>query len=132
MWSPDGGSLLFTSGSSVRPGVVYRKRSDGTGVVDTVLRLARGLNEVVLTPDSTRFLLRLTVPGSRDIVQGRRGRDTAVPFVASPTHQEIGPALSPDGKWLAYPSNEFGCDEVYVRPYPDVTSGRWQLSQAGG
>ena len=45
---------------------------------------------------------------------------------------EISPALSPDGKWLAYASNESGRFEVYVRPYPDVNSGRWQVSQAGG
>jgi len=123
VWSPDGRSLLFTTG---------RKPADGTGGVDTVVRLARGLNEVVLTPDSTTFLVRLTAPGSRDIVQAQRGRDTAVPLVASPAYQEIGPALSPDGKWLAYASNESGRYEVYVRPYPDVNAGRWQLSQAGG
>jgi eukaryotic-like serine/threonine-protein kinase len=132
VWSPDGRSLLFTSGSSERRGFVFRKPADGTGVMDTVVRLARGLNEVVVTPDSTTFLVRLVAPGSRDIVQARRGRDTAVPLVASPTYQEIGPALSPDGKWLAYASNESGRYEVYVRPYPDVNAGRWQLSQAGG
>ncbi|MEY2666396.1 MAG: hypothetical protein RLZZ384_567, partial [Pseudomonadota bacterium] len=44
---------------------MFRKPADGTGVVDTVVRLARGLNEVVLTPESTTFLVRLTVPGSR-------------------------------------------------------------------
>ncbi len=132
VWSPDGRSLLFTSGSSGRRGFVFRKPADGTGVVDTVVRLARGLNEVVVTPESTTFLVRLTAPGSRDIVQAQRGRDTAVPLVASPTYQEIGPALSPDGKWLAYASNESGRYEVYVRPYPDVNAGRWQLSQAGG
>ena len=132
VWSPDGRSLLFTSGSSVRRGFVLRKPADGTGVMDTVLRLARGLTEVVLTPDSTTFLVRLTAPGSRDIVRAQRGRDTAVPLVASPTCQEFGPALSPDAKWLAYASNESGRYEVYVRPYPDVNAGRWQVSQAGG
>ena len=132
VWSPDGRSVLFASGSSVRPGFVFRQRSDGTGAVDTVLRIAREVIEVVPTPDSTRFLLRLSNPGSRDIVQGQRGRDTATPLLASPTFQEISPALSPDGKWLAYASNESGRFEVYVRPYPDVNSGRWQVSQAGG
>jgi serine/threonine-protein kinase len=132
VWSPDGRSLLFTSGSSGRLGFVFRKPADGTGVMDTVVRLARGLNEVVVTPESTTFLVRLIGPGSRDIVQAQRGRDTAVPLVASPTYSEIAPALSPDGKWLAYASNESGRYEVYVRPFPDVNAGRWQLSQAGG
>ena len=40
--------------------------------------------------------------------------------------------ISPDGRWLAYRSNESGRDEVYVRPFPDVESGRWQVSTAGG
>jgi len=132
VWSPDGRSLLFTSGSGERRGFVFRKPADGTGVLDTVVRLARGLNEVVVTPDSTTFLVRLVAPGSRDIVQAQRGRDTAVPLVASPAYQEIGPSLSPDGNWLAYASNESGRYEVYVRPYPNVNAGRWQLSQAGG
>jgi serine/threonine-protein kinase len=113
-----------TGGRLVRRGFVFRKPADGTGG-DTVVRLARGLNEVVVTPESTTFLVRLTAPGSRDIVQAQRSRDTAVPLVASPASQEIGPALSPDGKWLAYASNESGRYEVYVRPYPDVNGGRW-------
>ena len=45
---------------------------------------------------------------------------------------EQGPALSPDGRWLAYSSNEMGRGEVHVRPFPDVNSGRWQVSVNGG
>ncbi len=41
-------------------------------------------------------------------------------------------ALSPDGHWLAYVSDETGQDEVYVRPYPDIDSGKWRISTAGG
>jgi Tol biopolymer transport system component len=40
--------------------------------------------------------------------------------------------LSPDGRWLAYQSNESGQVEVYVRPFPDVEGGRWQISTGGG
>lgn len=45
---------------------------------------------------------------------------------------EFGASLSPDGRWLAYTSNETGQREVYVRPFPDVESGRWQISTDGG
>jgi serine/threonine-protein kinase len=41
-------------------------------------------------------------------------------------------ALSPDGRWVAYESNESGQFEVYVRPFPDVNGGRWQVSSGGG
>jgi len=40
--------------------------------------------------------------------------------------------ISPDGRWLAYQSDESGRFEVYVRPYPDVNGGRWQVSATGG
>ena len=42
------------------------------------------------------------------------------------------PALSPDGQWLAYESDQSGRFEVYVRPYPNVDTGRWQVSTNGG
>ena len=42
------------------------------------------------------------------------------------------PALSPDGRWLAYSSNESGQTEVYVRPFPDIARGLWQVSTTGG
>jgi Tol biopolymer transport system component len=42
------------------------------------------------------------------------------------------PEVSPDGRWLAYQSNESGEPEVYVRPYPDVDGGRWQISTQRG
>ena len=45
---------------------------------------------------------------------------------------EANAAVAPDGRWLAYQSNESGRDEVYVRPFPNVDSGRWQVSTGGG
>jgi serine/threonine-protein kinase len=41
-------------------------------------------------------------------------------------------AISPNGRWLAYQSNESGQYEVYVRPFPDIEKGRWQVSVGGG
>ena len=40
--------------------------------------------------------------------------------------------ISPDGRWLAYESDESGQEEIYVRPFPDVNGGRWQVSTGGG
>ena len=42
------------------------------------------------------------------------------------------PALSPDGRWLAYVSNESGQPEIYVPPFPNIDEGKWQVSPAGG
>jgi len=54
-----------------------------------------------------------------------------VSLVATPA-VELYPALSPDGRWLAYSSNESGTAEVYVRPFPETASAKWQVSTAGG
>ena len=43
-----------------------------------------------------------------------------------------GANVSPDGNWLAYVSNETGRNQVYVRPFPDITAGKWQASTEGG
>jgi serine/threonine-protein kinase len=48
------------------------------------------------------------------------------------TFNEWFPAVSPDGRWIAHTSNESGRTEVYVRPFPDVERGRWQVSTDGG
>jgi len=45
---------------------------------------------------------------------------------------ETQPRMSPDGKWMAYSSDETGKNEVYVRPFPDVNKGKWQVSAGGG
>ena len=44
---------------------------------------------------------------------------------------EFAGTLSPDGRWLAYYSTESGRQEVYVRPFPGIDTGRWQISTAG-
>ena len=59
------------------------------------------------------------------------GAPGLVPIVASP-FTELHPALSPDGRWIAYTSNESGANEVYVRPFPIAGGGRWQVSNGGG
>jgi serine/threonine-protein kinase len=58
--------------------------------------------------------------------------DTApTPLLAEPHHEGL-PALSPDGRWLAYVSTETGMDQVFVRPFPAVLNGKWQISTGGG
>jgi len=47
-------------------------------------------------------------------------------------YDEQGSALSPDSHWLAYVSNEQGENEVFIRPFPDVNGGKWQVSSGGG
>jgi Tol biopolymer transport system component/tRNA A-37 threonylcarbamoyl transferase component Bud32 len=58
------------------------------------------------------------------------GASEPVQFLASPS-DEVSPSISPDGRWIAYASDESGTAEVYVRPYPDAGNA-WQISSGGG
>jgi Tol biopolymer transport system component len=62
----------------------------------------------------------------------RRGDSTARVLSKGARFAEDGPTFSPDSRWLAYASTESGQSEVYVRPFPDVNAGKWQVSIGGG
>ena len=90
------------------------------------------LGQVTASRDG-RWLILRTAPasGTPDIAGLKTGDTTLVPLVVSAA-LEFYPALSPDGRWLAYASNESGKSEVYVRPFPETASAKWQVSTAGG
>jgi hypothetical protein len=73
-----------------------------------------------------------TVPGVRDVYARRVQGDAPPITVAAGPADEYMPAISPDGRWIAYVSLEAGKEEVYVRPVPGVDRARWQVSPAGG
>jgi Tol biopolymer transport system component/tRNA A-37 threonylcarbamoyl transferase component Bud32 len=130
-WSADGRDVLYVSDrSGSGAGPVYGRRADGTG--SPRLLSARDVGQVTTSRDGKWLILR-TAPGTGppDIVGLKSGDSTVVPLVATPA-VELFPALSPDGRWLAYASNESGTFEVYVRPFPETASAKWQVSTAGG
>jgi hypothetical protein len=65
------------------------------------------------------------------LYEGRLGGAPARAVTAQ-SKEDGHPAVSPDGRWLAYASDESGTSEIYVRPFPDAASARWQVSTAGG
>ena len=129
-WAPNGQRVLWAAGTSALGSPLRSRRADGTGAVDTLFMSKRNVHKVVLTPDSNTFILHLA--GVVDIGLWHRGDTAIIPLLAAPVVNALSPALSPDGRWLAYTSDTTGRFEVYVRPYPNVDAGRWQVSQAGG
>ncbi len=132
-WSPAGNFLYFISDRD-DVGSVFVKPIDGAG---TPLRVAlpesRPIFEVVPIDDST-LVLRTDnqAPGNGDILLAHMGGDTTVTSLVATPAEELAPAVSPDRRWLAYTSDESGSNEVYVRPFPNVTTGVFRVSRNGG
>ena len=133
-WTADGRRIMFTSRRAGQYDLHVR-RADGTGPTELLLDLEQPILEVQRAPDGEWFVLRLGgvsgVTGIRDLVGLRQGDSVTVPLAVEP-YDEKGAALSPDGRWLAYESNETGRNEIYVRPFPNAADGKWQVSADGG
>jgi eukaryotic-like serine/threonine-protein kinase len=132
VWSPDGQHLVF---GSERSGVsnLYRQAADGSGGQEHLLESDSLQMPISYTPDG-RLLVSVGVTGQqRDIhLLSLEGEKRIVPLIQGPAN-ELTAEVSPDGRWIAYDSDESGQFEVYVRAFPDTHNGsRWQLSSGGG
>ena len=132
-WSADGRSLIYIGNAGTNGGSLMSRRADGTGTAQMLARSPFSWAQVRETRDGKWVLGRRSFfeAGSGDIFAFRKGDSTGVPLVTSPA-TELEPVVSPDGRWLAYMSDESGVPEIYVRPFPDAGSARWQVSTAGG
>jgi serine/threonine-protein kinase len=133
-WTADGLHVLYISTADSSPQSVWRQRADGSSAPEQIWRVpGRGIVEASMSNDGTWLVYRvISRDPDRDTYAVRLGRDTVpVPLLVGPFN-ENGATLSPDGRWLAYASPESGRPEVYVRPFPNVADGRWQVSTDGG
>jgi dipeptidyl aminopeptidase/acylaminoacyl peptidase len=120
VWSPDSTRVAYG-----RQDGLFVQRADGVGAVERLL-------EGAAPPYSWSASGEIFHTVGNDVgVVSTDGGAAARTLLATPFNEQE-PALSPDGRWLAYASDESGRFEVYVRPYPDVEAGRWQVSTNGG
>jgi eukaryotic-like serine/threonine-protein kinase len=132
LWSADGKRIAFRSTLGVASGI-RSKPADGSGTEET-LASGPGLIQVPTSwsPDG-KFLAYHSVGAEtgRDIfVLPLQGDRKTQPFLVT-KFDELQPRFSPDGRWIAYTSNESGQFEVYVQPFPGP-GGKWQVSTDGG
>ena len=133
VWSPDGSSIAY---AAVMQGQwkIYQKHTNGTGQEQLLAKGDNRLTPVSWSRDGRFLILSSAGTSSLDLlVLPLEGDRKAEPFLAS-EFQETQGQISPDGKWMAYTSNETGRFEVYVEPFPRGTgaAGKWPVSTAGG
>jgi len=131
VWSPDSRSLYFASNRGGKQGL-FRKDIAGAGNVELILEHDRNLWPSSVSPDGTWLLF--SVPGEgtgQDISVVSLEDTTEIEPFRHTEFQEAAAVFSPDGRWVAYHSDESEEFEVYVTPFPGP-GRRWQVSTASG
>jgi serine/threonine protein kinase/Tol biopolymer transport system component len=131
VWSPDGSQILF---DSIRNGGVhnlYRKAVDGTGADEVILKSGEDKMPTDWSPDG-RHALYYTFGGKTQNDIWALSLTDRKPFPLVQTEfEERGAKFSPDGRWIAYQSNESGQFEIYVQPFPGP-GAKTRISTEGG
>ncbi len=131
VWTPDGRRITFASEKN-GPWNIFWKNADGTGEEERLLASDAAQTPQCWSPDGKVLALLNTDPASGPDIWLYSPEDRkARPFLKTPFREFEDARFSPDGRYLAYSSDESGRREVYVRPFPG-TGGKWQISTEGG
>jgi len=132
IWTPDGKRIVYSCRSG--SGVCW-KPADGAGEAELLASVPdRTLLPWSFSSDG-KTLVSVEVFGAAvgfDIgMMSMEGNHARKPLLQG-KYVEVQPKISPDGRWIAYVSGESGQTGVYVRSFPDVNKGKWQVSESGG
>jgi WD40 repeat protein len=133
VWTRDGKGFVFVAFNGGKAGLV-RKAADGTGPSEPLNPAGVGATPPnSITPDGTQLIFR-QITADRESHLWLLPLDHRGParLLFKNAADELNGEISPDGHWLAYQSNESGSFEIYIRPFPRVSDGKWQVSNGGG
>ncbi len=126
LWSPDGKYIVYNAEKGKAPNI-FRRPWDGSGAEERLTSDPSTQTPLSFTPDGKM----LSFEQNGDIwILPLEGDRKPFPFIHSPANEGNG-TFSPDGRWMAYTSNESGKNEIYVTAFPK-REGNWQISNGGG
>jgi serine/threonine-protein kinase len=149
VWTPDSKRIIWTSTRGSSNPNLYWQLADGSGPWERLSTSGSAQFPTSISRDGMRLVFFSTVAGAATGQSSVGGANTGVPSAlelltfqngkpASQTRliptssSQAGGEISPDGRWLAYESDEAGETEVFVRPFPNVEASRVQISTNGG
>ena len=129
IWSADGQHIAFQSDREGDIGIFWQ-RADGTGTAERLTKPEQGTSHVPesWSPDGKRFLFAATTGSSIFLWAFVLEDKKATPFGDVQSRNPINAVFSPDGRWVAYYSNETGSDAIYVQPFP-VTGAKYRIPE---
>ena len=134
VWTPDGARLVYQLSSVMVSSVVSRgelwiMNADGTGQAERIVDTAAAADSFSAIDGKLIYMINEDAVGPTSLNTLTFSDDA---WVSSPLlhigFRTYGARVSPDGRWIAYGSNESGVIQIYVKPYPDLDSGKWQIS----
>jgi Tol biopolymer transport system component len=136
-WSPDGRRVIFVTWFDRDVGL-GSLQVDGSGPVDVLIkgigmRSFERTNPAML-PDGSGMILSGLAPGTStdDLLFVGLAGEKRLELLFHAAGVERNPSIAPNGRFIAYDSDESGHTEVFVRPFPNVGSRKWQVSTEGG
>ena len=132
-WTPNGRSVAFL-GTRDDHRRAWIRRADGSDSARVTGGFGTEFDEIAFDRSGRYTLFRSegSAVGTRYILLLENGRDSVPRPLVRSRYDNYAMSLSPDGRWLAYVSDESGNAEVYVRPFPSVDSAKFAVSVGGG
>jgi len=129
-WTPDGRELIYSSEHPFFD--LYRRAADASRPAEPLLTGGFDRYPGSVSPDGRLFAFSLAVPGAGELWTVQlRGPAAPARYFANGFNLAH-PTLSPDGRWMAYDSDESGRIEVYAQSYPNPSLKRWKVSPGNG
>jgi eukaryotic-like serine/threonine-protein kinase len=132
VWTLDGRRVIFTSEAGGGPGSLFWQTIDGSGKEERLTPISNVQRASAVLKNGTIIFSESRLATAVDIMALTFDKNWRSQPILESAAAEAHAEVSPNGRWLAYVSNEAGLLEVFVRPFPDVASQKIKISADGG